>query len=359
MLMKQWLGALTRALVKRGGELQPMPEKKDDEATATWDERYAAGGTAVTEVGNVGDPIDYTSHPFLWRESIARRLTGRLDGNPSLEFAQRHFTPPKRRMLALGSGLASMEEWFVKCGFVESCVAFEASQVAVDKARERIAEAGLSDRLEMRSGDVLQASLPDASFDVVLVQAAIHHFFQIEDMFLLMHRVLKPGGLLVFDEYVGPDHLLFDDKTLDLMDEIDMCLAPEYRHSVQTNSVRQGVSRPTLQNMLDMDPSEGVHASQILPLTYQYFDVVDRADYGGTVMRPFFTGILGNFDFRNASDQTIGRLIVLIEDLLLRYGAIPHAHTRLAAIRRDVPLGPLSREQAERIGYSDWPGLTT
>ena len=47
--------------------------------------------------------------------------------------------------------------------------------------------------------------------------------------------------------------------------------------------------------MLQHDPSEGVHASQILPLTYQYFDVIDRRDYGGSIMRPFFTGILAEF----------------------------------------------------------------
>lgn len=335
-----------------------MKDEPSSDATATWDQRYSTGGTAVTEVGNVGDPIDYTSHPFLWRESIARRLTGSPDGNPTLEFAQRHFSPPKKKMLAIGSGLASVEEWYVKCGFVEHCTAFESSHVAVEKARERIAEAGLSDRLEMRCGDVLEAGIPDASYDVVLVQAAIHHFFKIEEMFQLMHRVLKPGGLLVYDEYVGPDHLLFDNNTLDLMDEIDRCLGPRFRHSVQTNSVREGVSRPTLQNMLDMDPSEGVHASDILPLTYQYYDVVDRADYGGTLMRPFFTGILGNFDFNDQRDQAIGRLIIHVEDLLLRYGIIPHAHSRVAATRRDTPRQPLTEDEKARIGYSDWKGLT-
>ena len=151
--------------------------------------------------------------------------------------------------------------------------------------------------------------------------------------------------------------MLFDNKTLDLMDEIDRCLDSRYRHSVQTNAIREGVSRPTLQNMLDMDPSEGVHASDILPLTYQYFDVVDRGDYGGTFMRPFFTGILRNFDFNDHSDQTIGRLIVLIEDLMLRYGIIAHAHSRVAATRRDTPRAPLTVEQKARIGYSDWKGL--
>lgn len=327
------------------------------EATSIWDKRYETGDGAVAAVDVRGDPLDYTSHPMLWKESIAMRVTGSRDGDPNLELGQRHFSVPARKMLAIGSGLATVEEWFVSCGFVEHCLAFEASEHATKSANERIAANGLSAKLEVRCGDPLKSDLPDGSFDVVLVQAAIHHFFEIEDMFKLMHRVLKPGGLLVYDEYVGPNHLLFDDVTLNLMDELNSCLSEELRVDIETNEPRAGVRRPTLQQMLEFDPSEGVHAEDILPLTYQYFDVVDRKDYGGTFMRPFFTGILDNFDFSNNRDQTIGRLIVLFETIAMRFGLIPHSHTRVVARRRAVVRPPLSKTERERINYEDWPGL--
>jgi ubiquinone/menaquinone biosynthesis C-methylase UbiE len=323
-------------------------------AQETWNERYEKGQSAVTEIGYVGDPIDYTSHPFLWRESIARRLVGSRDGDPNMDLALRHFQPPRKRMLAIGSGLASHEEWFVKCGFVEQAIAFEQSEVAVSKARERIAAEQLGDRLQIICGDVREANYPDESFDVVMVQAAIHHFFEIEEMFRLMHRLLKPGGILIYDEYIGPDHLLFDDKTLDLMDGIDACLDPQYRRSVlMDGEVRQGVPRPTLEQMLEMDPSEGVHASMILPLTYKYFDVLDRRDYGGTFLRPFFTGILQNFNFDDPRDQTIARLIVHIEDVFLAHGLIQHAHSIVVATPR-TEIRDLHPSEIARIAYDDW-----
>lgn len=327
-------------------------------ATEIWNRRYVVGGGTTTEVGNVGDPLDYNGHPFLWREANARRITGSADGHPDTNLGQKHFTPARKRMLALGSGLASLEEWFVASGYVEHCVAFEASEVAVEKARARIAERGLSDRLVLRSDEVSEAGLADQSFDVVLVQAAIHHFFDIEEMFQLMHRVLKPDGIFVYDEYVGPDHLLFDDHTLDLMDGIDACLDPHYRKSVLHNGEsRTGVPRPTLSQMLDMDPSEGVHASQILPLTYKYFDVIDRHDYGGTFLRPFFTGILQNFNFDDPRDQTIGRLIIYIEEVLLKHSIIQHSHTKIVARPRRNPRTDLTPDRLARIAYEDWKGL--
>ena len=89
-------------------------------------------------------------------------------------------------------------------------------------------------RLELRSGDVLTEDFADGwVYDVVFVQAAIHHFFDIEAMYQLMHRVLKPDGLLIFDEYIGPDHHIYDDHVhRALMNRIDACLAPRYKWDV-------------------------------------------------------------------------------------------------------------------------------
>ena len=326
--------------------------------TKIWDDRYASGQTVAGNLKVIGDPIDYTSHPFLWRESVARRLTGKPDGDPNLELGHRYFATPAGRMLALGSGLASVEEWFVLCGFVQNCIAFEMSEAAVARGRERIASAGLADRLDLRAGDARDAGLTDGSFDVVFVQAAIHHFFEIEDMYAFMHRMLRPGGLLVFDEFVGPDRLILDHDTMTLMDEVFACLAPEYRREYPTGDLREKVLRPTIEQMIAMDPSEGVHSSKILPLTYQYFDIIERRDYGGTFMRPMFTGILPNFDFDNPKDQTVARLIILIEDILLREGKIPNCQTRVVARRRDIPRPPLNAEDASRLSYADWRGLS-
>lgn len=346
--------AVSRVLNSAKGDGDDMTESG---ATEIWDSRYAAESTAVARTDSAGDAVDYMTHPFLWRQAVARRLTGSTDGDPSLDFCLKHLQPPAQKMLAIGSGLATLEQWVVECGFAEHCIAYEASQSAVDKASQRIREAGLEGRLEMRCGDVRESGIPDGTFDLVMVQAAIHHFFEIEDMFALMHRVLKPGGILMFDEYIGPDHLQFSDADLAIMDEIFACLDERYRVDNRTGQPRDGILKPTLQQMLDMDPSEGVHATRILPLTYRYFEVVDRRDYGGTILRPFFSGILQNFNFDDPRDQTIGRMIVLLEDVLLREGRIGHAHTRLVARRRDVPLPPLEGADAERINYADWAGM--
>jgi len=335
-----------------------MPDELSSDAISIWDKRYEEGGMACTEKQVVGDPIDYTQHPFLYQHSIAKPLTGSLKGNPLELIASRFLTPPPENVLSIGAGMAYEEEWLIRTGYAKQVVAYERSSVAVKSARERFDKAGLGNQIELRCGDVMLDDLQPRSFDMVFVQAAIHHFYKIEEMFELFHKVLRPGGLLVYDEYVGPDHHLYEPEVMDILDEINDCLAPQYRNDVIRNEIRTAVPRATLESMLAMDPSEGVHASRILPLTYKWFDVAYRGEYGGTVMRPFFVGILPNFDFTDPKDQTVARLIVLVENLLTRYGVIPNYHMRVVGRRRDEPLGDLDSEQSTRINFSNWPGLS-
>lgn len=327
------------------------------DATAIWDKRYEGDEHVGTQRVVEGDPVDYTQHKFLYERAVAIPQTGSKDGYNLDRVGREFLTPPPARMLALGSGMAWNEEHIVRNNYAGHVVAYEMSAQACERATARFAEAGLSDRIEMRAADVLGDNLPDASFDAVFVAAAIHHFDRIEEMFQLMHRVLKPGGLLVYDEYVGPDYHMYHKQVMDIIDEIDACLAPGYRHDHLVDRMRYCVPAPSLEWMLQHDPSEGVHASRILPLTYQYFDVIDRADYGGTMVRPFFTGILRNFDWNDPKDQTVASLIVLMERMLTRYSVVPHYQTAIVARRRPEPRAPLTAAEEARIAYTDWPGL--
>jgi len=329
----------------------------EDSTTSIWDKRYENAELACTQRIVKADPIDYTQHPFLYKQSTAKQITGNLEGIPLQVIADQYLKPAAKKMLAVGSGLAFAEEWLAKNGYVEHIVAFESSSVAVDSARERIAALGLQNNIEMRCGDVLSAGLQHGEFDAVFIQAAIHHFYNIEEMFAFFHYVLKPDGLILYDEYIGPDHHMYEPEVMDLMDEINECLAPSYRWDVLRKITRDEVPRATLEWMLDMDPSEGVHSTQILPLTYKYFNVEYRRDYGGTFMRPFFVGILPNFDWNDVKDQTVARLIILIEDLLIRNGVVPSYHTKVVGRRRAEPLDTFSTEDASRINYVNWRGF--
>lgn len=308
-------------------------------ARAFWNEKHARDVENRSRAQPDRDPIDYTQHWFLYNHGVSRPLTGDCALYWLDEIGARYLRPPPERMLSLGCGPAFIEQQILERDFAREIVAYETSEVAVAAARARLADTPFASRLDLRCGDPLRAGLADRSFDAVFVEAALHHFLEIEPMFELMHRVLRPGGTLLYDEYVGPDLQQYPEPLAELLTRVNACLTPELRRDFETGEVRERVEACPIELQMERDPTEGVHASRILPLTYRYFEVIDRRDYGGTILRPLFNRILLNWDLeRDPKDQTIAQLIVLLEQELLRHGAIPTHNTVVIARPRAEPL---------------------
>jgi SAM-dependent methyltransferase len=70
------------------------------------------------------------------------------------------------------------------------------SRVAIERAREKAVQRGLSARFE--AGDVLQADLPSAAFDVVLDSGLFHSFDDTDRVRYvdLLRRVTRIGGVV-------------------------------------------------------------------------------------------------------------------------------------------------------------------
>lgn len=351
------VGQLRDRLLGRGATGEPDADPARERARVFWDEKHAHDVANQAREKPALDPIDYTRHWFLYNHAVSRPLTGDCAKYWLDEIGARHLRPRPERMLSLGCGPAFIEEQILERDFAGRIVAYETSEVAVASARERLARTPWAERIEFHCGDALAAGLPDASFDAVFVEAALHHFVELEPTFRLMHRVLRPGGILLFDEYVGPDLQQYPPELEALLGRINACLAPELRRDFETGEVRQSVEACPIEVQMERDPTEGVHASEILPLTYRYFDVVERLDYGGTIVRPIFNRILLNWDLEHdPRDQTIAQLIVLLEQELLRSGAIPTHNAVVVARPRAVPRPPLSPGDLERIAYAGWAG---
>lgn len=68
----------------------------------------------------------------------------------------------------------------------------------VDRAVE--AAGSCSCRVELRTGDVARLELPDSSLDMVFCHQTLHHVPDQEAALRELHRVLKPGGVLLLAE---------------------------------------------------------------------------------------------------------------------------------------------------------------
>jgi ubiquinone/menaquinone biosynthesis C-methylase UbiE len=86
--------------------------------------------------------------------------------------------------------------WAERCGPAKIIgLNTTASQVRV--ARQRVVDAGLAGRVDLREGSATRMPIDDASIDLVVALESAFHFDTREDFFAEAFRVLVPGGRLV------------------------------------------------------------------------------------------------------------------------------------------------------------------
>ena len=78
------------------------------------------------------------------------------------------------------------------------------SQGMIDIGRRKIADAGLTDRIELRVDDCLDSSLPAGCADAVTVAYGVRNFADLEAGYRAMLAMLRPGGTLCVLELSTP-----------------------------------------------------------------------------------------------------------------------------------------------------------
>lgn len=100
-----------------------------------------------------------------------------------------------KNVLEIGTAIGYSSIAMASCG---CCVkTIELSDEMVRLARENIERAGFSHQIEVISGDAVDV-LPhmEGSFDFIFLDASKAHY---QDFFPHLHRMLRPGGVLVSD----------------------------------------------------------------------------------------------------------------------------------------------------------------
>lgn len=230
-------------------------------------------------------------------------------------FADRRF--PSALSICCGDG--PHELLMLQSGKIDFLRAFDISSGALDKARRRFADAGIAeDRYRLDIMDVNRFDI-DGSYDLVVSAGAAHHVEALEHVFGRIAGMLAPEGRFVLLEYVGPDRFQWTDRQVGLINDIVAALAPEYLYEGRTPVF----NRPTVEEMMRIDPSEAVRSSDILPLVDRYFEVEYRRDYNGSVMHQLYPLLNNALADRDRPDfDSILRLILAFEDFAIKTGAL-------------------------------------
>jgi len=100
-------------------------------------------------------------------------------------------------ILDAGCGFAEQDLFWIGYFGVERITAIDIDSDAINVARDRARESGLSDRLKLKVVSAVEMPFSDRTYDKVVALESAVQFMRREDFFHEAHRVLRAGGLLV------------------------------------------------------------------------------------------------------------------------------------------------------------------
>lgn len=225
-----------------------------------------------------------------------------------------------QRSLSLGCGAGELERGLSTHHFSTLYDAVDIAEGAIDIARRRADQMGL-EQIRYKVTDVNHIDLPADTYDVVFGVMAIHHIERLEHLFDQVRKTLKKGGVFFLNEFVGPTRFQWTERQVEFVDRLLSQLPKKYRKT-RKGRVKRHAIRPTVAQMKAGDPSEAVRSAELLPVLSSRFDILERKDYGGTILNPLLEGIAFNFDPGNEKDMTWMNYLFAEEDRLLSEGEI-------------------------------------
>ena len=126
-------------------------------------------------------------------ESLARFDEAYLGQYPYLRGYLPTPAAPGERLLEVGLGYGTVSQILAERGFDYNGLDIAEGPVAM--VRDRIGRLGIDDpEGRVRTGSILEAPYPDASFDRVVAIGCLHHTGDMRRGVQEVHRILRPGG---------------------------------------------------------------------------------------------------------------------------------------------------------------------
>jgi SAM-dependent methyltransferase len=329
--------------------------------------------------------------PYLYRSVAGAEPEGPLGRDWFERWAVEHVLgdrAPVGDCLSLCCGFGEIERILARLGAFESCRAVDFAEPAIKAAREAAATEGLT-QISYEVVDVESISLKPESVDLVWANGALHHLERLDHVVGEAHRALRPGGLFVANEYIGPNHQQLGPRESELVNATIHLIPPELRGQSEATFVPAAFKGPrwlelayrgvtgrlpdkpdaplwqqravTLRRAVspsrllrrhrqrfgrvwdnnpwyfrNVDPSEGVRASEIVGALRRVFDEVEVRPYNGSLLayaldRRFYE----SFDPADEGHRALLDTLTDLEQRLIASGELAPHHAALVARKRD------------------------
>lgn len=295
---------------------------------AHWDKAFEEGASAEQREAS------YALASPLYQQQYENKYFGN-EGWDWVEWVKRTLCPDRilERGLVLGCGLGDGLLDFQRRQVAARLHGVDLSAKAIECARASARAAGLSDVVTFEVGDFHTCALDEGAYDIVFMVMSLHHALDLDRAPEKVSAALRPGGIFVANEYIGPSRWQHTNLQL-LWIKAFLTALPRALRRKADGSVKGRIGRPTIQWMMETDPSEAAHSAAIPERLAHYFDVVHRIDYGGAIAVPVLDQIIGNFTQEDARAMAWFRAITWVDRVTWRWGIVPSANAILVGRKR-------------------------
>lgn len=319
-------------------------------AAAAWNRASESGRTARTR---------WWLEPTIVRH-VNKRICGRpLDGvGAGLSQWALDVLPdlPRRQAVSIGGGSGVKEMRLLELGIVEHVDVFEIASTRVAQGRKIAADRGLTERITFHER-LLRSDECAGRYDIVHWNNSLHHMLDVDEWLGWSRRALRPDGVLLMDDFVGPSRFQWTTR---------QCrIASRYRRTLPdallidpadpSKKLDRRIRPPSIESMIASDPTEAADSSRITESLRRHFPAVEIRFTGGAIYNLALQDVMANMD--PDRDSGMLRQALIMDDLLSGMGenhyaaAIARAPNKVSRlVASTVRIGDGARQDVRRIG---------
>jgi len=286
-------------------------------------------GQWAAEKNGDAPPVAWTDSNLVQRYYIHPIISGTPDNNWLSWIKKQYFSASVKKALSLGCGDGCLERHAMAVNIAQYFDAYDISAGAVEIAKQKAVEFKIDKQVSYHLADLNTIKLPEEKYNVVFAAMSLHHIENLEHLVNQIRYALKPDGLFVLNEFVGPNRFQWTKEQVNIANDLIKIIPEKYRHCKIRHETKNRVSQPTVQDMIEGDPSEAVRSEEIIDVVASMFDIIHRKDYGGTILNILLEGIVCNFVESDENAMALLNAIFYIEKCLIAEQVLPSDFTLL------------------------------
>lgn len=255
--------------------------------------------------------------------SVVKRWNYLLSGGKDLSTEQFVFTQfikgkQNLKVLSLGSGSCRSELILAEHQNIEEMLCIDIAEKPLHEAKKR-AEIRKLNNIKFKAQDINNYFFTENYFDIIYMKSSLHHFKGVDNLIgNLITKALKKNGVLIINEYVGPNRLQFPRHQIKAINEAIQLIPKKYRKRYKVNLNKNRVYGAGWIRMILADPSECIDSESIKPALKKYYNKVYEAGYGGNILTLCLKDLAHHFVELNEEKEDILNKLFEFEDNYLK-----------------------------------------